>query len=214
MRLEIEIAAILLESNAVTLRPEKPFKYASGILSPIYCDNRLLISLPQAREKIIEAFIASIKNIGLKFDTVAGTATAGIPHAAWIADRLKKPMIYVRSESKDHGKENFIEGTIHKGEEALVVEDLISTGGSVINAVNAIRNVGAIANNCLAIFTYEMKKAKDAFKGINCKLYTLTNFTTLVKLACEKNYISKENEKTVLEWNQDPQGWARKMGFE
>ena len=214
MEREIEIARILLKSKAVALRPGKPFRYASGILSPIYCDNRLLISLPREREKIISAFLDTIKQNKINFDVVAGTATAGIPHAAWISDRLKKPMIYVRSESKDHGKENCIEGTLNKNDEAIVIEDLISTGGSVINAIKSVRSAGGKCDNCLAIFTYEMKKALDAFKDLNCRLFTLTNFSTLVKTASLEKYVSKKDEEIILEWSVDPQGWGRKMGFE
>lgn len=214
MKTEEEIARILLASNAVTLRPQKPYKYASGILSPIYCDNRLLISLPEERRMIVDAFLDLIKESKAEFEVVAGTATAGIPHAAWISDRLGKPMIYIRQDAKDHGKQNSIEGSLRKGERVIVIEDLISTGGSSVNAVKGVRSAGGIVDSCFAIFTYEMKKAKESFRDARCKVYPLTTFSTLVKIAAQKGYISSEDEKTVLEWNADPEGWGRNMGFE
>ncbi len=176
MKREVEIAKILLESKAVTLRPEKPYRYASGILSPIYCDNRVLISLPEKRKIIIDSFIDLIKSSKIEFDVVAGTATAGIPHAAWIAHKLDKPMIYIRQKTKGHGKENSIEGILTKKDRTIIIEDLISTGGSSVGAVKAVKAKGGIVDACFAIFTYEMKKAKESFREVKCKVHTLTNF--------------------------------------
>jgi len=214
MSRESEIASILLDSNAVSLRPDKPFRYASGILSPIYCDNRILISLPDERKKVIDSFLSLINETKAEFEVVAGTATAGIPHAAWISDKFGKPMIYVRQTTKSHGKENVIEGLLQNNDNVIVIEDLISTGGSSVQAVKAIKAKGATVSGCFAIFTYEMKKAKDAFRDVKCPVHALSNFSTLVKTAKEKGLISSEDEKTVLEWNSDPSGWGRKMGFE
>ncbi len=209
-----DVAKILLEIKAVTLSPEKPYRYASGILSPIYCDNRLLMSYVDKREQIINHFIQTIKQNSLQFDIIAGTATAGIPHAAWLAEKLKKPMIYIRAGAKEHGKTNQIEGKLEKGQKVLVIEDLISTGGSSVAAVEAVRNAGGIVTDCLAIFTYEMQKAKDKFKESNCNIITLSNFTTLIRIAGDNSYISADSVKKALEWNKDPQGWGKKIGLE
>lgn len=209
-----DIAKILLDSGAVTLRPGKPFRYASGILSPIYCDNRILISLPDKRELIRDSFAQAIKEHELEFDIVAGTATAGIPHAAWLSEKLSKPMIYVRQSVKAHGKQNSIEGILPKGDRVLIIEDLISTGGSSIAAVKAVKAGGGTVVGCISIFTYEMKKAKKAFKEVNCPVFSLTTFSTLVNAAKETGSITEDEEKAVLEWNKDPESWGRKMGFE
>jgi len=209
-----DVAKILLEIKAVTLSPQKPYRYASGMLSPIYCDNRLLMSYPDKRRKIIAYLAELIKERHLEFDVVAGIASSGIPHAAWLADKLGKPMIYIRKEVKEHGKENLIEGKLDKGERVLIVEDLVSTGGSSINGVEAVRSQGGVVNHCVAIFTYEMEKAKDAFRNANCELVTLSGFTTLIKTAKEMEYISPEESGKVLAWNKDPQNWGRKMGLE
>jgi orotate phosphoribosyltransferase len=209
-----DVAKILLEIKAVTLSPQKPYRYASGILSPIYCDNRLLMSYPDKRRKIIAYLAELIKERHLEFDVVAGIASSGIPHAAWLADKLGKPMIYIRKETKEHGKENLIEGKLDKGQRVLIVEDLVSTGGSSINGVEAVRSQGGVVNHCVAIFTYEMEKAKDAFRNANCELITLSNFTTLIKTAKEMEYIGPEESGKVLAWNKDPQNWGRKMGLE
>ncbi len=189
---EKEIAKILLDIKAVTLRPSEPFKWVSGIYAPIYCDNRLIISYPEKRSLVVGCFLDVIKQNNLEFDVVAGTATAGISWAAWIAKALGKPMIYVRGKSKDHGKENQIEGKLEQGQKVLVVEDLISTGGSSFNAVEAVRAAGGIANDCIAIFTYEMEKSIKKFEEGKCNLFTLSNFSTLIKTAVENNFINEK----------------------
>ncbi|RMF06002.1 orotate phosphoribosyltransferase [Candidatus Woesearchaeota archaeon] len=209
-----KVAKLLLSIKAVTLNMEEPYRYASGILSPIYCDNRLIMSYPEIREKVIDSFLSVITEKELEFDVVAGTATAGIPHAAWVADRLKKPMIYVRSSAKDHGKKNLIEGKLENGQKVLLIEDLVSTGGSSISAVKAIKESGGDVVACLAIFTYGMEKAEKAFKEENCPLFTLSNFNTLINTAVEENYLSPEQAEKAVHWNRDPQGWGAKMGFE
>lgn len=209
---EKEVAKILLEIKAVTLSPDKPYTYASGIKSPIYCDNRLIISFPEKRKQIVDYFLDAIKD--LEFDIVAGTATAGISWAAWIADKLGKPMIYIRGEKKGHGKENQIEGKMEKGQIVLIIEDLISTGGSSFNAVQAVRDMGGVVENCAAIFSYQMEKAKQTFEQGRCNLITLSNFSVLVQTAFEEEYIDSEQRDKVLEWNKYPAGWGKKMGFE
>lgn len=203
------IAKHLLDIKAVVLNVEKPFKYTSGILSPIYCDNRLIMSYPEIRTEVINAFLNLIKENNLTFDVIAGTATAGIPHAAWLADRLNKPMIYVRGSAKGHGKQNQIEGKIEKGQTALVVEDLISTGGSSVSAGLAIREEGATVTDCIAIFSYQMQKAKQQFKDAKINLHTLSDFSTLMDVAERDGYITAEQKTIALAWNNDPAGWGR-----
>lgn len=209
-----EISKILLQIKAVALNAKEPFRYASGILSPIYCDNRLLMSYPDMRKQVVNAFIKTIEDLNLEFDIIGGTATAGIPHAAWISERLGKPMIYIRSSAKDHGKQNLIEGLLEKGKKVLVIEDLISTGGSSVSAVNAVREAGGIVTDCVAIFTYEMQKAIDKFAEAQCTIHTLSNFGTLIDVAEESGYLDSEAAKKVREWNKDPAGWGKAMGFE
>jgi orotate phosphoribosyltransferase len=211
---ERDVADILLEIRAVTLSPSKPYRFVSGILSPIYCDNRLLMSYPEKRKKIMDYFVDVIKRRKLEFDVVAGIASSGIPHAAWLAERLDKPMIYIRKKEKEHGKENLIEGKLEKGQKVVIVEDLISTGSSSINGVEAVRNAGGIVECCLAIFTYGMGKAAEGFRNAGCEIVALSNFSALIEVAGKKNYIRPEERAKALEWNKDPQNWGKKMGFE
>ena len=203
-----KIAEILLNLNAVMLRTKPPFRWASGILSPIYTDNRILMSYPKQRDFIVNSFITMIKKEKIKFHGFAGTATAGIPWAAWLAQKLKKPMVYVRSEAKDHGKENKVEGVIESGKRYIVVEDLISTGGSSLNTINAVREKGGIVEDCIAIFTYELGKSKNNFESANVKLNALTNFTNLIKTAVQKKYIAKEQLNHIMDWKKHPEGWV------
>ena len=203
-----KIAEILLKLNAVMLRTKPPFRWASGILAPIYTDNRILMSYPRQREFIVNSFIKLIKKNKIKFDGFAATATAGIPWASWLAQKLKKPMVYVRSSSKDHGRENLVEGKIEEGKTYIVVEDLISTGSSSLNTINAVREKGGIVEYCIAIFTYELEKAKNNFENANVKLLTLTDFTSFVKTALKNKYISKEQLNHIMDWKKHPEGWV------
>lgn len=209
-----KIAEILLRIGAVTLRPNKPFRYASGILSPIYTDNRLLMGYPKERKRIIKAMRDVIKENNIKAEFISGTAVGAIPHAAWLADLMKIPMVYVRSEKKEHGKENLVEGFIKQGAKVVNVEDLISTGGSALATIEALRNAGFIANDCVAIFTYEMKKASENFKNAGISFYPLTTFSTVVKVAKEKGYLSEKEVLIAKEWNADPENWGKRFGFE
>jgi orotate phosphoribosyltransferase len=207
MNKKTEIAGLLLKTKAVTLSPAKPFTWASGIKSPIYTDNRILLSCPQERKKVVSAFVDAIKMECPAFDVVAGVATSGIPWAAWVAEALGKPLVYVRSEKKDHGKGNLVEGRIVKGQKAVVIEDLVSTGGSSVAAVEGAREAGAQVTHCFAIFTYGMQKANDAFAAARCTIVTLTDFATLIGLASETGYISREQKENVLAFSRDPSGW-------
>ncbi len=209
MNISETVAKILLELNAVTLSPKKPFKYASGILSPVYTDCRVLMAYPDKRRLIRDFYIDAIKKSGVQFDVVAGTATAGIPHAAWIAEKLNLPMVYVRGKAKDHGKENLMEGIIKKGQKAIIIEDLISTGESAINSVLAVRNAGGTVTNGFAIITYGMKIAEENLKQNNLKLVSLTTFQDIVSVAENSGQINKEEKDIILDWIKHPTSWGK-----
>jgi len=206
--MEREVAEILLGIKAVTLRANPPYEWASGILAPIYVDNRMLMSYPAERKTIVKCLAGVIENMGIKPDVIAGVATSGIPWAAWVADSLAKPMVYVRPNAKDHGLKNLIEGEVERGQHVLVIEDLISTGGSAVSTIKTLREAGGVVENCLAIFTYEFKKSVQNFNEANCRLITLSNFSTLVQVASEMDYITKNEKENVLEWSKDPAGWG------
>jgi orotate phosphoribosyltransferase len=208
------LAEMLLSIGAVELRPDKPFRFSSGILSPIYTNCRLIISDPESRKLTIKMFLQNIQSVNEPFDVVAGTATAGIPYATLIADHLNLPLIYVRNEAKKHGQENQIEGNINKGQSAIVIEDLVSTGKSGLITANAIRNANGKVNNIFSIVTYCMKEAEENFKSNGLRLSSLTDFPTIVKVAENNNYIESKDMRTILEWSIDPTSWGKKMGFE
>jgi len=211
--MEREVAEILLGIKAVTLKMNPPYTWASGIISPIYTDNRILMSFPAERKAIVNCLIKAMEEKCIRPDVIAGTESAGIPWASWLADRLDKPMIYVRKAQKQYGKENLIEGILKKGQKVLIVEDLISTGGSSVSVVNAVRNAGGNVEACLAIFTYGMKKSAEKFAEAGCRLITLSNFGALIKVATEMSYITNEEAAKINEWSKDPEGWGKKMGF-
>lgn len=194
------IAQSLLEIKAVTLSPEDPYTWSSGIKSPIYCDNRVTLAYPEIRENIYQGLIQLIKEHAQDVEIISGTATAGIPHAAFVADQLKLPMSYVRSKSKGHGKGNQIEGALSKGKKVVVIEDLISTGGSSINAVEALIEDGAEVLGVFAIFTYGIHKAEEAFKAIDVPFYTLSNYDELISVAEKEGYIENKDIKTLKAW--------------
>lgn len=209
MSIEKQVAGQLLEIKAVFLKPNDPFTWASGIKSPIYCDNRLTLGFPKVRQFIAAALAEKIKvNFG-EVDVIAGTATAGIPHAAWVSDLLDLPMVYVRSKAKEHGKGNQIEGPISKGQKVVVIEDLISTGGSSLKAVEALEEAGAEVLGIAAIFTYGLEKGNKLLAEADTKLVTLTNYDELIEVALTKNYVSKEDMQTLKEWKQNPETWGK-----
>lgn len=205
--MESEVARNLLEIKAVKLSPNEPFTWASGMLSPIYCDNRVALSYPNVRTFLKNCLAEKSQSFGA-FDVVAGVATAGIPHGALLADVLGKPFIYVRSGAKDHGRRNQIEGELKAGQRVLVVEDLISTGGSCLLAVDALRDAGAEVVGVLAIFQYGFDKAEKAFgaKGIGFK--TLTNYDALVQEAARSGYVSESDLNTLKKWRENPDAWG------
>lgn len=208
------VAKILLDIKAVKLNPTSPFKYASGILSPVYTDCRMLISFPKERKEVVGYLVDTIKHASIKTDVIAGTATAGIPHAAWVADAMDLPMIYVRSKPKDHGTGSLVEGFLEKGQETVVIEDLISTGGSSSKTVQAIRDEGGKASHVFAIITYGMQKANKAFAFQHVGLTTLTNFQTVVDIAVSEKLVKPQEHELILAWTRNPTGWAKKQGFE
>ncbi|MEW8969123.1 orotate phosphoribosyltransferase [Mesobacillus jeotgali] len=202
-----EIAEALLEIEAVSLQPDNPFTWSSGMKSPIYCDNRLTLSYPSIRRRVAEGLKTLIVEHFPNVEMIAGTATAGIPHAAWVSELLDLPMSYVRSKAKGHGKGNQIEGKVTQGQKVVVVEDLISTGGSVIEAVAALQEAGCDVLGVVSIFTYELEKGKQQLGSANISSYSLTDFTTLASLAEEKGLITKNNLDSLSEWRKDPSEW-------
>jgi orotate phosphoribosyltransferase len=206
MEIASRIAQELLKSKAVKISIDPPFTWASGIQSPIYCDNRILISFPEVREIIVSEFCILLEK--MKPDVIAGTATAAIPWAAFIAHSMKLPMVYVRPEPKGHGAGKQIEGFLEPGKKVVLVEDLISTGGSSINAVNALKDEGkADIQDVIAIVTYEMEKSKNAFAEAGLNLQTLTNFTHILQEVKNNGYLQEDQIQTVSEFSKDPAGW-------
>lgn len=198
------IAENLLNIKAVFLRPEEPFTWASGIKSPVYCDNRLILSFPEFRENIEARLMYSIKHNYPNTEVLVGTSTAGIPHAAIVAHEMRIPMAYVRSGAKDHGRQNQIEGRVLPGQKVVVVEDLISTGGSVIEVVNVLREAGAEVLGIASIFTYGMQKGLDRLAEANVKNVSLTDFDCVVQTAAESGYIKKEDVARLLAFRDNP----------
>ncbi|SDN25835.1 orotate phosphoribosyltransferase [Alkalicoccus daliensis] len=208
----VKAAETLIGIEAVTLAPENPFTWSSGLKSPIYCDNRLLLSHPEERRFIYKAMADKIKNSGA--DVIAGTATAGIPHAAWIAEELNLPMIYVRSSNKGHGKQNKIEGKLKEGSAVVIIEDLISTGGSAFQAAEAVEAAGANVIAVHAIFTYELAAAEKAIASKSYPVTALTTFGTLAEAASDKGYITKESLESLRAWQQDPESWSKEAAHQ
>ncbi|WP_062231673.1 orotate phosphoribosyltransferase [Fictibacillus sp. FJAT-27399] len=204
-----QIAKDLLSIEAITLSVEHPYTWSSGMKSPIYCDNRLTLSYPNVRNEIAEG----LKNLVLEHfpetNMIAGTATAGIPHAALLADRLDLPMSYVRSSAKSHGKGKQIEGKAEAGMNVVVVEDLVSTGGSVITAVQALREAGCNVLGVVAVFSYELAKGADNLAANNINVQTLTDFSTLIETASVEGYISKDDLSYLLSWKENPENWLQ-----
>ena len=200
-------ANLLLDLGAVTLRPGEPFTWASGIRSPIYCDNRLLMGQPNARKKVCDGFLQLISQYCPNAEVVAGVATGAIAHAAWVAHALNKPMIYIRQEAKDHGKQNQVEGPLTQGQTVVVLEDLISTGGSSVACIEAARTAGAVIDYCFSIFNYGFPEAAQKFETAHCTTHPLTDFITLLKVAKQRKQITDEQEKILQKFTADPWHW-------
>ncbi|MDR0690955.1 MAG: orotate phosphoribosyltransferase, partial [Streptococcaceae bacterium] len=207
LNLAQEIAQNLLEIEAVFLSPKEPFTWASGIKSPIYTDNRITMSFPKVRRLIAKGFAQKIKEIYPEVEVVAGVATSGIPHAAWVAEELNLPMVYIRSKSKDHGKGKQIEGKISPKAKMVVIEDLISTGGSALKAFVAAKRKAADVLGVAAIFTYEMPQGKENFKKAGVKLLTLSNYTSLIEIAKKIGYVNEEELALLKRFKEDHQNW-------
>ncbi|MCU0662874.1 MAG: orotate phosphoribosyltransferase [Myxococcota bacterium] len=206
------IARSLLEIGAVTLRANPPFRWASGRFSPIYCDNRLIMGYPEKRRLVAEGFAALIGKLGLEPEVIAGTATAGIPHAAWLAERLSLPMVYVRGAAKEHGKQNRIEGRLEPGKRVVLIEDLISTGGSSVEAAHALLEGGANLLAVTAIFTYGLEVAERKFQEAGIVHGALATFQDLLAEAVETGALSQEDEEIVAAWSADPAAWSVARG--
>ncbi len=204
-----QLALELLRINAVVLRPNEPFVWSSGWNSPIYCDNRLTLLYPEIREKIADTLAGFIKATYPDVEVITGTATAGIPHAAWVSDRLKLPMAYVRSKAKSYGMGNQIEGGVKKGQKTLVIEDLISTGGSIFSVIEALQFVGADVMGCATIFTYQFDVSGAKFKDMNLRLDWLTDYPTLIEVALEEGRIKEEDLNLLNRWREEPSTWPR-----
>ena len=206
------IASRLMEIDAVSLSADPPFTWASGRKSPIYCDNRLLMSSPEARRDVARAFAALIEKNDWRPDVIAGTATAGIPHAAWLAEILDLPMIYVRGAAKQHGKGNQIEGRLVAGQKVLLVEDLISTGGSSVAAAQAVVEAGGDLIAVAAIFTYGLAKADAVFQEAGIAFQTLTSFPILLEEALSQGHLTAEQKDILAGWQRDPAAWSVERG--
>jgi orotate phosphoribosyltransferase len=202
-------AELLLQINAIKLNPENPFTWASGWKSPIYCDNRLILSFPAIRNYVRDEFAKNIEKQFGKPDVIAGVATGAIGIGILVAESLGLPFVYVRPEPKKHGRQNQVEGFLQKGQNIVVVEDLISTGNSSLMAVEALRSEGANIKGMAAIFTYGFGVAQENFKNANIDLYTLSNYENLLNLAVEKQYITEDQQAALQEWNEIPSTWGQ-----
>ncbi|MBN2668789.1 MAG: orotate phosphoribosyltransferase [Bacteroidales bacterium] len=202
------IAEKLVQIQAIKLQPKQPFTWASGWKSPIYCDNRLTLSYPEVRAVIAQAFVDKIKQLYPHVEYIAGVATGAIAHGLLVAEKMKLPFVYVRSSAKEHGMGNQIEGFLPEGKNVVVIEDLISTGGSSLKAVQSLRDAGANVLGMLAIFTYDFSVAKENFDKSNVNVETLSNYHALIDYALSVNYIENESVETLKQWRENPAEWT------
>lgn len=203
--MEKSVAKGLLSIKAVFFRPDQPFTWASGIKSPVYCDNRLILTTPAVRDYVENCIAKTVLEKFPQAEVLMGTSTAGIAHAAIVGHILNMPMGYVRSGAKDHGRQNQIEGRLEKGQKVVVIEDLISTGGSVIEVVNVLREAGAEVLGVVSIFTYGMQKGIDRLKEANVVNYSLTNFDVIAQIAGEEGYVKPEDVERLIKFRNNPQ---------
>ena len=204
-----QVAKSLLQINAIILDPKKPFKWAAGWNSPIYCDNRKTLSYPEIRNYIRQGLVAVIKNHYKGANVIAGVATAGIPHGVLVAEELGLPFIYVRAKAKEHGKQNQIEGYFEKGQSVILVEDLISSGKSSLEAASVLKEVGMKVKGMVSIFTYGFDTASENFKNANCEYISLCDYNTLLPEAIKQKYIDKEDLTILKEWRENPSNWKQ-----
>lgn len=203
--IEKKVAQGLLDTKAVTLSVNEPYTWASGLKSPIYCDNRITLSYPEVRSLIAEGLKELILKEFKDVDAIVGVATGGLPQAALVADLLELPLAYVRPQAKDHGRGKQVEGFLKEGSRVVMIEDLISTGGSVLRAVDAVKEDGFEVLGVAAVFTYQLQKATDNFKGV--KLVTLSNYSALIEQAVTSNYVSEDDLETLKFWREDPESY-------
>lgn len=205
----LKIADFLLQIKAVKLNPSDPFTWSSGMKSPIYCDNRKTLSFPSIRTAIRQTFSEQIKNQFETVDVIAGVATGGIAIGALVAEEMGLPFIYVRSSAKEHGMQNMIEGEYHSGQRVVVIEDLISTGGSSLKAVEALRAANCNVLGLSAIFSYGFQIAEDNFANAKCPYFTLSNYDMLIEQAAKENYVSEKDLESLKDWKNNPENWNR-----
>ena len=207
----MDIAKNLINLGAVKFSPTAPFTYASGLKGPIYCDNRLILSQVEFRDQVIASFMEVIKINKLQFDHLGGIATAGIPHAAFVADRLKRSMVYVRPKAKDHGRKNQVEGLFNPNEKVLLFEDLVNQGASLEDSMAGLRGAELKCDACLCVVDYEMQGAKERLRNLSIQLFPLTDFTSLINSAFELNLIDQDGLNLLKEWHADPKAWSAKF---
>lgn len=205
-----KVAEYLLQIKAVKLNSQKPFQWSSGLLSPIYCDNRVILSYPAIRTYIRQQFVDVINEYFGKSDVIAGVATGGIAHGVLVAQEFGLPFIYVRPEPKKHGLSNAIEGYVEKGQSVIVIEDLISTGGSSLKVIEHLKDFGCSIKGMISIFTYNFKSAEENLKKNKLQVISLSDFDSLIKVALEKSYITEDDFEQLKEWHKDPERWSEK----
>lgn len=205
-----KVAEYLLQIKAVKLNSQKPFQWSSGLLSPVYCDNRVILSYPAIRTYIRQQFVDVINEYFGKSDVIAGVATGGIAHGVLVAQEFGLPFIYVRPEPKKHGLSNAIEGYVEKGQSVIVIEDLISTGGSSLKVIEHLKDFGCSIKGMISIFTYNFKSAEENFKKNKLQVISLSDFDSLIKVALEKSYITEDDFEQLKEWHKDPERWSEK----
>lgn len=205
----LKVAEFLLQIKAIKLQPKNPYKWASGWNSPIYCDNRITLSYPNIRTFIRQSYSEAVLEYFGKPDIIAGVATGGLAQGALVAQELGLPFIYVRSEPKAHGMGNQIEGAYEKGQKVVVIEDLISTGGSSVKAIEALQNAGLDVKGLIATFSYGFKVAEDNFQKVNCPFITLTNYDLMIESALKKAYVNESDMQSLKLWKEDPANWLK-----
>ena len=205
-----KVAEYLLQIKAVKLNSQKPFQWSSGLLSPVYCDNRVILSYPAIRTYIRQQFVDVINEYFGKSDVIAGVATGGIAHGVLVAQEFGLPFIYVRPEPKKHGLSNAIEGYVEKGQSVIVIEDLISTGGSSLKVIEHLKDFGCSIKGMISIFTYNFKSAEENLKKNKLQVISLSDFDSLIKVALEKSYITEDDFEQLKEWHKDPERWSEK----
>lgn len=206
----LKVAEFLLQAKAIKLSPKKPFTWASGLKSPIYCDNRITLSIPHIRTYIRQQIARAVGEKFGKPDVIVGVATGGIAQGALVAQELGLPFAYVRSEAKSHGMQNMIEGIVDPGQAVVVIEDLVSTGKSSLNAVKALNEKGAVVKGMISIFSYQFEESAKAFEEAKVSLFSLSNYNVLIEQALSESYISPEDVESLKEWRNNPKEWSAK----